>query len=170
MSYCRKCGKKLEDNAELCENCRNEELVFGDGSEEVTSAVSQAGKKDGFVKALLSVILPYAASVLFGVVLGVIIGFGLLDTLQKAGIVIVGMLFIAPMVISIIFGIQSIKAFVRNKREGRAKPIATLVLGIIGLATSASSVIMFVLTRAYYVLVGSLPNFVVPYLNGLLAR
>lgn len=170
MSYCRKCGKKLEDNSGLCENCRNEELVFGDGSEEIMSTVSQEGKKDGFVKALLSVILPYAASVLFGMVLGVIIGLGLLDTLQKSGIVIVGMLFIAPMVISIIFGIQSIKTFVRNKREGKAKPIATLILGIIGLVTSASSIIMFVLTLAFYLLNGSLPDFVVPYLNGLLAR
>ena len=28
--YCKKCGKKLDYDGDLCEECRNRELVYGD--------------------------------------------------------------------------------------------------------------------------------------------
>ena len=46
-------------------------------------------------------------------------------------------------VISLVFGIQSIKTFVADKNDGKVKPIATLVCGIAGVV--AAAVALFVL-------------------------
>ena len=50
---------------------------------------------------------------------------------------------IAMAVISLVFGIQSIKTFVADKNAGKVKPIATLVCGIAGVV--AAAVALFVL-------------------------
>lgn len=53
-----------------------------------------------------------------------------------SGIIVI--LFDAPLgIIGLIFGIQSIKCFNKEKREGRIKPVATLILGIAGVVLSA---------------------------------
>ena len=53
---------------------------------------------------------------------------------------------IAMIVVAVIFGITSIKTFIARKKANCAKPIATLVLGIYGLYSAASSVILYICT------------------------
>ena len=48
-------------------------------------------------------------------------------------------------IISLVQGIKSIKAFTSRSRAGYKKPVATLVLGIIGLATAALALLLFII-------------------------
>ena len=151
--YCKKCGKKLDYDGDLCEECRNRELVYGDEEKkaeaETTSTTydpfdeppigvnpasgygnsayvpDNGDRMHGFGKALTAAILSEVAVV--SVALGV---FLILATIAMA-------------VISLVFGIQSIKTFVADKNAGKVKPIATLVCGIAGVV--AAAVALFVL-------------------------
>ena len=42
---------------------------------------------------------------------------------------------------ALIMGIKSMSCFFKQKREGKVKPVATLVLGIVGVATSSFGLI-----------------------------
>ena len=94
----------------------------------------EAGEKStrmaGFGIALAGTIISFASIFLmFFSIVGLAVA--------SAGGVILFMLTIASTVVSIVFGIKSISTFVSVKREGNPVPIATLILGINGLATAA---------------------------------
>ena len=106
---------------------------------------------DGFGKALASTILGAVATVLVFICY-YIIGVSFAGSLGVFGSV--ALLFailgfvpacIATSIISIVFGIKSIKTFANSKNNGRAKPIATLILGINGLADGALSAFLMLL-------------------------
>lgn len=84
----------------------------------------------GFGKALASTIMST-----FGFIFAYVF-FAVTMVMGESGI-FVSMIFVLPLIIvPMIFGISSIKVF--NARKATcAKPIATLILGIVGLATSA---------------------------------
>ena len=138
MSYCVRCGKKLDDDSGLCEDCRKQqqnqttEIAHSEvTADQVTATEEQTvGRMEGFGRALTSVILSAV-----GVVVALIFFF---LACSGSGFALF-MLFcaLAPQIISLVLGIKSIKVFNRNKQEGRAKPVATLVLGIVGTVKSA---------------------------------
>ena len=109
------------------------------------------GRMDGFGKALASTILGAVATVLVFICY-YIIGVSFAGSLGVFGSV--ALLFailgfvpacIATSIISIVCGIKSIKTFANSKNNGRAKPIATLILGINGLADGALSAFLMLL-------------------------
>ena len=65
---------------------------------------------------------------------------------------------IAPQIISLVFGIKSINVFKRNKREGRAKPVATLVLGIVGTIGGAVGIYLWVVFIFLLSLISLIPS------------
>ena len=174
MPYCRKCGKRIENDDGYCEECRNRDLIFGSyettgqsprneeipasGQEKeekkeqlvVPSQVAeekpneQSGRMDGFGLALTSAILGTVALGILACVLQLILlaiesgsnyGAAVIVTIPFAVIGII--LSIPPAIIGLVFGIKSIKTFAGNKKNGRALPIATLVLGIYGVVNTA---------------------------------
>lgn len=143
MAYCKKCGRMTDGSSELCENCRNEELIFGDETATATEVPiddykKKVGRMDGFGKALTSAILGNVANSILGSGLGLSSG-----SSDVTFLVISFVIALAPMIIAIVFGIKSIKTFVHNKRMGLAKPIATLILGIVGLASVVLEILLF---------------------------
>ncbi len=91
-------------------------------------------KMFGFGKALTSTILSFFAIIFSGIALGFsAVGFGM----GAIGLVLFYPGAIAMSVISLIFGIKSITTFKARSKAGCAKPIATLVLGINGVACAA---------------------------------
>ena len=107
---------------------------------------------DGFGRALASAILGTVASILMLVGFYIVL-FALefaVDDAGKLGLATLEWSFIlisvAPIVLSIVFGIKSIKTFSINKKEGKAKPIATLILGIAGLANGAIALLLAIIT------------------------
>ena len=169
--YCRKCGKQINYDAPYCLECQEMEALFITPEEEqakqraqesaYTAAPTyhpapqplQGNRKEGFGKALASTILATVSYFLVFISLGVL---GALDSYSYysysynsdvIGVAYVFLLMsIGTAVPALIMGIQSMKCFFRQKREGKVKPVATLVLGIVGMATSACTLTMGMFT------------------------
>ena len=176
MPYCRKCGKQIETNDEYCEECRNQSIYGNGGTTQQQSRdyrheqfyqqqfyqqpcgrqdsrpEENNGRMDGFGRALASAILGTVASILMLAGFYTVL-FALefaVDEAGKIALAVSGWVYIiisvAPIVLSIVFGIKSIKTFSINKKEGKAKPIATLILGIAGLANGAIALLLAIIT------------------------
>ena len=116
--YCNKCGKEILAGT-LCDECATP----------ITPLYLQNGKKLGFGKALTSTIMGGIA--MFFVYIALVLS----SAEPVAGLVLA--IFCIPLVIiPLVLGIKSIKTFAVNKHLS-PRPVATLVLGIIGLSNSA---------------------------------
>lgn len=151
MPYCTRCGKPVQTEGDLCEDCRNAELIFGEfstprspetpaappASEAPAVPVDPADpgtRMDGFPKALTSVILGVVSFIL-SIVSYVMTGLGMMGWRIVFPILFL-LLSVGGVVVSVIFGVKSIMKFADSKRRGKIKPIATLVCGICGCASS----------------------------------
>lgn len=159
MSYCVRCGKKLEDDSGLCEDCRKQqqnqttEIAHSEVTvNQVTATEEQpSGRMDGFGRALTSVILSHACMAISLVLFWVV-------TLKEGFCLLLLLGSIAPQIISLVFGIKSINVFKRNKREGNAKPVATLVLGIVGTIGGAVGIYLWVVFIFLLSLISLIPS------------
>lgn len=109
---------------------------FNGSSYDPKTAPWRNTRKEGFGKALASTIIGGCLSLNVGFTLGLY----WTDVIFLA--VISGLISIGMAVVSIILGIQSIKTFVRVKNAGDPPPVATLVLGIVGVALSAEALLI----------------------------
>jgi len=160
--YCTKCGKQIDYDALVCKECceKEREALLSSTETETAEEKAQAyyspvptapaasnesasyaaadngemypdpdNRMFGFGKALTATILGFVGFL-----------FSYIGLIFTAIIPAVGIVFFvisaAPSIISVIFGISSIKCFARRKSHC-AKPIATLILGIAGLAQGA---------------------------------
>lgn len=163
MSKCVKCGRETVDGGDLCADCRNAELVYGDEAEEKgqTSAEFRGsrkfGLKRGIIGAVLSFIaLSFASSVIgyAAIVMGVRLGsladmkggdgipYQTIEAVLIALTVICSLISEACLVIGIILGTKSIRGYKGQVKAGYVKPIPTLVLGIAAVALGALSVLL----------------------------
>lgn len=196
MPYCRNCGKQIDaSEGQLCEECRHQELVFGEYenapqettevtavneghtfnqqtnnqqnynqqtngyyNQGYTNSYTEAPKQevkpepkgnrmDGFGRALASTIVG-TFSYIFGLVAYAIALAVLENTDSSAvgGSIVCFLLAIAPAIIALINGIRSVKLFNERRKEGAKKPIATLVLGIVGIVSAAIALLFVLIT------------------------
>lgn len=144
MPYCRKCGKKIETEDTLCDDCRNAELIFGEAASPGRPA-DAGSRMDGFPKALISAILGGTALVVMLIFLMMsaeyrVIGGGWTD--EAIALFVLGIIFaVGGIIVAVIFGVKSIAKFVDSKRRGKVRPIATLVCGIGGCVASAATTV-----------------------------
>lgn len=93
-------------------------------------------RKEGLGGAIASVVLSAVSAFFVGIGLGLI----------WSDIIFIGVIFflmaVSAAIVSIILGAKSIKTFKRVKNEGNPAPIATLILGIVGLASSAYAILV----------------------------
>ena len=129
--YCKKCGKELDQEVELCEECKAKEAeapVAETPDQPVTPApaADYNPRMEGFKPALTGAIFA-TVSVILASVGGVLLYSGWFGA-------IIGLLFIAAACVlgvpALILGIRSIKVFVHQKNAGQPVPVATLILGI----------------------------------------
>ena len=129
--YCKKCGKFVEGESDLCENCRQAPTYAQ------TTVIPPQPVNNGFKKALASTIVSEGGGMLM--VIGLF--FCNFSEFILTVLGILGILFLsaalAAYILGLIWGIQSIKKFAELKRAGFQKPVATLVLGIVGVAIVA---------------------------------
>ena len=148
--YCNKCGKEIE-NGVLCEECAVIEMPCAEASDEapvkeaeVTDPVKTIpfaceqntnpfpepqNRMFGFGKALTSTILSIVGFIFVYIAM-------ILSMVERgAGLPLI-FLSMPLLIIPLIFGILSIKVFMERKSTC-AKPIPTLILGIVGLSTAA---------------------------------
>ncbi len=159
MPYCRKCGKEIEQDTGLCEDCRNRELIFEEYEQEPVAIdeankfeteqpAQSSGRMFGFGKALASAIVG-VVSVAFAYIATAL---ALLGEEGVAGCAVCLTFSIVGAIVSLTFGIISIKTFIQKKNEGEIKPIATLVCGIVGCAMTATAGVwwLYCLARMVY--------------------
>ena len=128
MKYCNKCGKEIL-SGELCSDCA---AAQNNAAEDII--VAPQSRMNGFGKALTSTILSVVGFIFFYV--------AMLLSIASPIAAVFGFIFSLPLVIiPMIFGIQSIKVFKRTSAPD-PKPVATLVLGIVGLAMSALTALL----------------------------
>ena len=141
--YCKKCGKFIGTDEDLCYECKSAELM----EEQPVAPAPQpqpvyaqpqpqaqpqpktecAGSvMTGFDKALAGAIIGEVAIIIAAIALGMGTAGGF-----TGAFFVVWSIAIAGGVLSLVFGIQSIKTFKREKRAGRKPPIPALVLGIV---------------------------------------
>lgn len=96
--------------------------------------------KSGLMFGILSVALPFVGLFVFFISFFVLSDVGLGN---GVGLIILFSLSLPPFIIAPVFGIKAIKTFKKAKEYG-VKPVATLVLGIIGVANFASTVLVLI--------------------------
>lgn len=164
--YCNKCGQEIDPNIGYCKSCEQNETFFSK-SENVeqpstqpqqtqtpnTQPVQPGDKKFGFKKALAATILGVIGNSVMSIAMGIAAGFveqtALLDALELASFALIGIVLTSLFlivgavleIIALVLGIKSIITFVQRKKSGYAKPIPTLILGIVGTASAAVSFI-----------------------------
>ena len=101
------------------------------------SAPSPYTSRSGIAFGVLSIVLPWAGWITFIFTLLALLDSGYGN--GPAGFIALLSTLVALFVLSLIFGIKAIKTFTRARAYG-VRPVAALVLGIIGLAESGSMV------------------------------
>ncbi len=131
--YCSKCGKQIDYQATVCNECKAAEAAATGGyyyagptGTPVTPVTPvQSTRMVGFGKALAGTILGFVG-VYFAAFAMV---FAMLSPVAGVVLNIFGL---TLGILSLVFGIQSIKTFKALKNGAGGSPIATLVLGIAG--------------------------------------
>ena len=174
--FCNKCGKEIE-NGVVCDEClereRAEELRANDPSasrefptldetlwqgaiytDTPAPSDENTDRMLGFGKALASTIMSVIGYI-FGIVAYIFAvgGSTVTETDPEVALVmlvaafVLHLVFALPLaIIALVMGIKSIKLF---KRTVGKKPVATLILGIIGTYHAASTLLMFLSSLAF---------------------
>ena len=123
--YCRNCGAYVPGNEALCEACRMELVI--QQPREVQMDLSAEGR--GI--AIASIIVGFVGGFLGGLITMVT---AMLEAVPVA--ILMGLVTVGCLVFGIIGGAKGISAFRYAGRMNARRPIASLICGIIGLATS----------------------------------
>ena len=102
------------------------------------TAPSQYTSRSGIAFGVLSIVLPWAGWITFIFTLLALLDSGYGN--GPTGVIVLLSILVAPFVLSLVFGIKAIKTFKKARAYG-VRPVAALVLGIIGLAESGSIVL-----------------------------
>ena len=101
------------------------------------TAPSPYTSRSGIAFGVLSIVLPWAGWITFIFTLLALLDSGYGN--GPTGVIVLLSILVAPFVLSLVFGIKAIKTFKKARIYG-VRPVAALVLGIIGLAESGSIV------------------------------
>lgn len=102
------------------------------------TAPSPYTSRSGIAFGVLSIVLPWGGWITFIFTLLALLDSGYGN--GPTGVIVLLSILVAPFVLSLVFGIKAIKTFKKARIYG-VRPVAALVLGIIGLAESGSIVL-----------------------------
>ena len=151
--YCKYCGTYVEGESDVCPNCKSKENlnnnVFVDNTPTYTEQEKYNDRRAGLKSSIISTI--------FGEVGFALVYIALIVVALEPVVSLFFMLASIPFtIIALIKGINCIKLFKRLCKEGRSKPIATLVLGINGVVMAGLSLFFLFLTFDLFLIAISL--------------
>lgn len=152
--FCVRCGRKIEYNSIVCNECSGKQDFFvEEAPKPIVDKGPRVSRNLGLGRGIAGAVLGYIAIIfsMMGMIYSMLGAFitGLADTAKADfDIVIVGDVFfmvgIAFVLISLIFSIISLSKGVKSVKlfkTSRPRPIATLILGIVSLDYSVASLI-----------------------------
>ncbi|MBO5286400.1 MAG: hypothetical protein J6B16_05840 [Clostridia bacterium] len=151
--YCKKCGQYTDNEDGLCASCKAQDDFGFENTTTVnnepvyTEAQQSEDRRLGLKTGIISAIFGFISTVFSGIASGIVAA---LIELGDFGMAIpVGIVLSIPAIvfgiIALIKGINCIKTFIRSCKAKKAKPIATLILGIVAIDFAASGLISTVL-------------------------
>ena len=161
--YCRRCGKKMEYEGDICNECNSFDSFFEAPKQETPqvtytqntysqSSYSQPSKPaqrgsvmEGFKKALAATIMAVFASAFFMVACEIVSASGNYIEETMSTCIPLFIIALGLSIPSLIMGIASIKLFKEQKELGRKKPIPALILGINAVVNSAFALLFSVI-------------------------
>lgn len=128
--FCKKCGKQIAGNDELCEECKAAENTNG-----LDSNKSNVGMLS-FGKALASTIMGF----------GVFIISNVLESsgayMNLISMIFLSIIDVAVIALSIVFGAKAIHTYSTYKASSSKKPLPAFVLGIIGVVLAGIATVI----------------------------
>ena len=163
--YCQKCGKENDNGELLCNDCLKKLAGEANSVPLMTKEEISLAKKVGRGKALASTIVSNAS--IFAMLIAFficMIGFIFclpsdieeVPSTYAGGITmfVVGTILffasIAGLIVSLVLGVKSINVYRTVVAEGKPKPIVTLILGIVGVASSGEGLFVSVMVGIYW--------------------
>ena len=141
--YCKYCGTYVEGESDVCPNCKSKENLNNnaliDNTPTYTEQEKYNDRRAGLKGGIAGCILGFIGSITSGIALGLVEFFPVIS-------IIFVLISIALAIVSLLKGIQSIKTFISFSKQGKAKPIATLILGIVSIVFSAENLIYAFIT------------------------
>ena len=156
--YCRKCGKKIDYDAEMCVECQENEELFTREDEQpapqpaydyaqsaqrsyAPAQEDRGSRMYGFGLALAAVIVSeFAIGFTYGM-LAAMLGSGWLGAILVLLPMSIGMA-----VFTLIAGIKSVKRYIACSNAGKVKPIPTLILGIVAIVMSGLNFLLILIS------------------------
>ena len=154
--YCYKCGKYTETDETLCPECKAQQnqaqpqvVVPAQTTEQITNVKAPTNKAGiiGLVMGIVALILTLVAFVFAD--LGVIMmeeGGDEAGYMASVVALVMQIAAVAPIVLSLVFGVKGIKNFKKAGRLGTKRPIPGFVMGIAGIPAAGISIIYGFLT------------------------
>lgn len=172
--YCIKCGKQIGDSGMMCEECLQNDLIFGEEESKTAqpvqpvqhtenAAVNRESEKEnrmfGFKPALLSTILGTLGVVFIFVAWGCAYILMFNDSYAalrayRPALILSWIMFVFSlpcMVVALVYGVKTLKSVIRVKKEGGVLPIPALVLSISAVVMAAVTA-TFVLVTAFFLM------------------
>ena len=163
--FCSKCGKKIDYNAVVCNECSGNQSFFVEEAQNpVVEEKPKTTRNLGLGGAIAGAVLGYIALIFSAIgmcysIVGVI-AFIIGTAEGPEDILIIGVTFLAIGVVfglvGLIMSIVSLKkgiASIKLVKKSSPKPIATLVLGIVSVDYAAAGLIMFGMGFVYSALI-----------------
>ena len=140
--YCKKCGKKIEYDSDVCYECQRDEMLFGQSANVVETpkntepcSIKEEKIDAGIGKAIAGVILGgmgFFSSIwafMFAMVASISSGFYRdIYAVERVLAIVFAIIGIVPSIMGFVFGLKSIRRFIKIKNESDERPVATLVL------------------------------------------
>ena len=146
--YCKRCGKFIDYQADICNECAGATQSAAAPVEYQQTACDpqqsqemQGSLTTGLGKAIASAILGTVGQFFIGMALG----FLGIQLVGPGVTLVLAMMGIGLSIPALIMGISSMRCFFEEKNAGRKKPIPTLIIGIYGMANAAMGLLLGVI-------------------------
>ena len=141
--YCKKCGKFTYNQDGLCEDCKTKESVNTTNNVDTppvyTEEEKSADRRLGLGGAIASAVMGFVAFIISYISIFLSALIPVLSLILMVAVIVLGIL-------SLTKGIKSITIFIKNGKEKRARPIATLIVGIGGIVFSGFAFIITIIS------------------------
>ncbi len=138
MGFCGECGKPTEGNEVVCSECRRVKYVdYYAKAQDLKSWVRIGSPITGLANAIVSNCFGLTA---------LLVQIFVLVNLDEYALVLGAIPYLIFFIIGLPLGIKAVVIYVRECRNWAVRPVATLVVGLVGIAINVAVVLILLLS------------------------